>query len=510
MTTKPQQKLGQELKQKNWRSNLERNRLTLTSTRKNWYTGLHPAMCPGFNGDTYSLEQPNFKTSTRQSVLDYFNNGWTLTESLFSSLNCDEAFYRPPYHGLRHPLIFYYVHPATLFINKLHLSKLIDSQINPFFENLFKTGVDEMSWDDMSKNEIEWPTIEDCRAYRQDAYNVIKSVIETHNDLADPSTLDMSHPLWALLMAMEHERIHLETSSVLIRELPLNLVSPPEYWPPLAPETLHAQTDEHQIQNKLIRVNETPVNLGKANDFPTFGWDNEYGHESLKVTGFQVSQFLVSNKEFLSFVSDGAYLDDRYWSEEGNKWRIYANTKFPTFWVKDDTQTNKFKLRTCFALIDMPWNWACIVNFHEAKAFCAWKSIKENRPYYLISESQHQVLKNLCQAPNNYNSRLKYASESAVNAHPYQISDTDFIYDISGNVWQWSEDTFRPLPGFEVHHLYDDFSTPCFDGKHQMILGGSFISSGDEASNYARFHFRPHFFQHCGFRLVSNEDKNQS
>ena len=31
-----------------------------------------------------------------------------------------------------------------------------------------------------------------------------------------------------------------------------------------------------------------------------------------------------------------------------------------------------------------------------------------------------------------------------------------------------------------------------------MILGGSYMSTGDEASVFARFHFRPHFFQHAG------------
>ena len=50
-----------------------------------------------------------------------------------------------------------------------------------------------------------------------------------------------------------------------------------------------------------------------------------------------------------------------------------------------------------------------------------------------------------------------------------------------------------------------DFSTPCFDGKHSMIVGGSFMSTGDEASVFARFHFRPHFLQHSGFRLVSSD-----
>jgi len=38
-----------------------------------------------------------------------------------------------------------------------------------------------------------------------------------------------------------------------------------------------------------------------------------------------------------------------------------------------------------------------------------------------------------------------------------------------------------------------------------MIVGGSFISTGDEASVFARFHFRPHFLQHSGFRLVLSD-----
>ena len=71
-----------------------------------------------------------------------------------------------------------------------------------------------------------------------------------------------------------------------------------------------------------------------------------------------------------------------------------------------------------------------------------------------------------------------------------------------GNVWQWCEDSFHPLSNFKIHPYYTDFSTPCFDGEHQMILGGSFVSTGDEASIWARFHFRPHFFQNAGFRVV--------
>ena len=34
------------------------------------------------------------------------------------------------------------------------------------------------------------------------------------------------------------------------------------------------------------------------------------------------------------------------------------------------------------------------------------------------------------------------------------------------------------------------------------MKGGSWASTGDEASRFSRFAFRRHFFQHLGFRMV--------
>ena len=70
---------------------------------------------------------------------------------------------------------------------------------------------------------------------------------------------------------------------------------------------------------------------------------------------------------------------------------------------------------------------------------------------------------------------------------------------------RYCEDWFAALPGFNVHHLYDDFSAPCMDGQHSLILGGSFASTGNEASAFSRFHFRSHFHNLIGFRVVEGE-----
>jgi hypothetical protein len=43
---------------------------------------------------------------------------------------------------------------------------------------LFETGVDEMSWDDLSQARTDWPTIRDCHAYRKTAYDVVLKLLQ--------------------------------------------------------------------------------------------------------------------------------------------------------------------------------------------------------------------------------------------------------------------------------------------------------------------------------------------
>ena len=54
----------------------------------------------------------------RQEIKAYFLDSFNTYESLFSCLANDDVFYQRP-EKLRHPLIFYFGHTATFFINKL-------------------------------------------------------------------------------------------------------------------------------------------------------------------------------------------------------------------------------------------------------------------------------------------------------------------------------------------------------------------------------------------------------
>jgi 5-histidylcysteine sulfoxide synthase/putative 4-mercaptohistidine N1-methyltranferase len=436
--------------------------------------------------------------------LNYFDNSWTLTEVLFSGLQCEEAFTRAPTHQLRHPLIFYYGHPAVLYVNKLRVAGLLTEPVDTYFENLLEMGVDEMSWDDMSKNEMTWPKVEEVTEYRRVVYNLIKNLI-----LNDPRLDPVKFPIsqasasWALVMGFEHERIHLETSSVLMRELPLKFLKKPSEWPAVSGENF-----EIPLTPDLLRIERSDVEIGKPKDHPSFGWDNEYGLRKQDVASFEVGRALVTNKEFLQFVRDGGYVQERLWSPEGWRWRSFRNTKHPAFWVSQGPSgLHQYNLRTIFEIVDFKPSWPAIVNHHEATAYCEWKTAKAASaiPYRLISEAEHHKLRDFAAnsgpspGPSDWNVNLRHGSEGPA----YQFAQNG-VYDVYGNAWQWCEDEFNPLAGFQTHPHYEDFSTPCFDGKHHMIMGGSFVSTGGEAERFARFHFRPHFFQHAGFRIARN------
>ncbi|MBV5279525.1 MAG: 5-histidylcysteine sulfoxide synthase [Campylobacteraceae bacterium] len=432
----------------------------------------------------------------RSEIRSYFLKTYALYEKLFETLKDDESYYLSA-DALRHPLVFYFGHTATFFINKLVLAKLIDKRINPTFESIFAIGVDEMSWDDLNQSHYTWPKISEIRAYRDAVKEKILFLIDT---LPLSMPIVWESPFWAIMMGIEHERIHLETSSVLIRQLPLSRVVSDNFWK-VCP------IDTPLVQNELLHVKGTTVKLGKSKDDALYGWDNEYGLHVKEVKDFKASKYLVSNAEFLEFVKEGGYTKEEFWNEEGWKWRVYKEAQMPLFWLVKEGQ---YFLRTMCDEREMPWSWPVEVNYLEAKAFCNWKSCQSGKSIRMPSEEEWYVLRDLHvkvdepfwdKAPANIN--LEYFA-SSVPVDTFKFGE---FYDIIGNVWQWSETPMNGFDGFKVHPLYDDFSVPTFDDRHNLIKGGSWISTGNEIIRDSRYAFRRHFYQHAGFRYVESDAK---
>ena len=245
--------------------------------------------------------------------------------------------------------------------------------------------------------------------------------------------------------------------------------------------------------------------LGKARDHALYGWDNEFGRQENEVWNFAASRCLVSNQEYFAFVEDRGYEQDDLWTQEGRKWVSYSKARHPLFWI--DTPTG-YRFRTMARIIDMPWDWPVEVNYLEAKAFCNWLARKMGTPIRLPTEAEWYRLRDLHdipdqpywqQAPGNINLE-HWASSSPVNCFSFGE-----FFDIIGNVWQWTETPITGFEGLQIHPFYDDFSTPTFNTQHNLIKGGSWISTGNEATRDSRYAFRRHFYQHAGLRYVQSD-----
>jgi 5-histidylcysteine sulfoxide synthase/putative 4-mercaptohistidine N1-methyltranferase len=432
----------------------------------------------------------------RAEIRDYFHKTCNIEEQLYDTLASDDAFYLRA-EPLRHPLIFYLGHTAAFYINKLIVANIIEQRINPRFESMFAIGVDEMSWDDLNDANYDWPTVAEVKAYRDEVRARVDRVIET---LPLTLPIDWDNPFWAVMMGIEHQRIHLETSSVIIRRLPLDQVRQLSLWE-ICPQSGDAP------QNELLPVAGGKVVLGKSKDHPLYGWDNEFGQHKFGVEDFSASKYLTSNQEYHEFVEADGYTKPQYWTDEGQRWLEFSRAKHPLFWIREG---DRYHLRTMTQEIDMPWDWPVEVNYLEAKAFCNWKGEQTDQPIRLPTEDEWYRLHDLHQIPDQ-----PYWDQAPGNinleywASPCPVSRFAFgdFFDLIGNVWQWTETPITGFTGFEVHPYYDDFSSPTFDTQHNLIKGGSWISTGNEATRDSRYAFRRHFFQHAGFRYVAAEQK---
>jgi len=132
----------------------------------------------------------------------------------------------------------------------------------------------------------------------------------------------------------------------------------------------------------------------------------------------------------------------------------------------------------------------------------------------LPSEAEYELVyqhSNLKDVPALHESRANINFYHYASSCPIDEFSFNGMYDVIGNVWQWSRTPIRGFKGFQVHEAYDDFSIPTFDDKHALILGSSWASSGNLIMKHSRYAFRKHFFQNAGFRyVITKNTENKS
>ena len=146
---------------------------------------------------------------------------------------------------------------------------MIKERVNSHYEMMFAVGVDEMDWDDLNECHYDWPSVAETKVYRDQVKRVILDVIES---VSTKEINNWHNDLWVLILGIEHERIHLETSAVIMRRVPLEFVRNVEEFV----ECPSRQESLSKIPiNSMINVEPWAGKWERTIEgAKTYGWDN--------------------------------------------------------------------------------------------------------------------------------------------------------------------------------------------------------------------------------------------
>lgn len=433
----------------------------------------------------------------RQPLLERVSDARRRSDELFNMVRADSIYERPIPE--RHRIIFYLGHLEAFDWNLLHENVFGLASFHPEFDKLFAFGIDPVGGGLPSDQPSEWPSLESVKDY----VNRIRTALD--EKLADGILDSSAHrrdgfPLDTLLnVAIEHRLMHVETLAYMLHQLPVDRKIRPADPPNLiAPPVIH----------RMVPIPAGVATLGLSRVDSTFGWDNEYEAHTAQVPAFQIDQHMVTNHQFLEFISAGGYDTRSFWNDDDWNWKTAKGIRHPVFWK---AANNKWLYRTMFDEVPLPVDWPVYVSHAEASAYARWtgKQLPTEEEWHRAAYGSADGTErqypwgNEPPKSNLGNFDLDRWDPAPVNAFP-QGQSAFGVQGMVGNGWEWTSSVFAPFPGFEPFPFYRGYSADFFDGKHFVMKGGSPRTAACMLRPTFRNWFQAHYqYVYAGFRCVS-------
>ncbi|HXI01249.1 MAG TPA: ergothioneine biosynthesis protein EgtB [Sphingobacteriaceae bacterium] len=345
----------------------------------------------------------------------------------------------PPKWHLGHTTWFF----ETFFLKPyIKGYKEFDPDYNYVFNSYYETlGTRVIRTD---RGNLSRPAVEDVYRYREYVDKAMEAALN-HELTIEQSEL--------LVMGLNHEQQHQE---LLYTDIKYILGHNPLF--PAYSEIKHDEPDNTSSQ--FITIPSGNYQIGFHGQ--GFCFDNELNAHTVYLNEFEIRKGLVTNAEYMEFISEGGYTNFRYWHSEAWDWVKTNHVQAPLYWHLIDGQWHNYTFNGLQPV--NPDLALCHISYYEACAFAEWTGMR------LPTEFEWEI-----------------ASE--------QLN--------WGTRWEWTNSAYLAYPGYKKA----EGALGEYNGKfmvNQMVLRGasSVTSPGHSRKTYRNF-FHPYLrWQFTGIRLV--------
>lgn len=297
-----------------------------------------------------------------------------------------------------------------------------------------------------------------------------------------------------------------------------------------------------------------------------FGWDNEKPQRRARVGGFQAKARPITNEEYANYMyeneiqkmptswstkavncyqnGNGNGHGNGHSNSNGNgngngngnsnghtNGNGHANGNgngqaAPKGFLADKA------VRTVFGLVPLvkALDWPVFASYDELAGCASWMggripTFEETKSIYTHAARRREALKKLAgtfpavnghlsnngveETPPDENLFIDLAGANVgfQNWHPVPVTahgGTLAGQAQAGGVWEWTSSPLRPHQGFEPMSLYPNYTSDFFDGKHNIILGGSWATHPRIAGrkSFVNWYQRNYPYAWAGARLI--------
>jgi ergothioneine biosynthesis protein EgtB len=221
-----------------------------------------------------------------------------------------------------------------------------------------------------------------------------------------------------------------------------------------------------------------------------FAYDCEQPRHQVLIHPFRLRNSPVTNDEWLEFMTDGGYERPELWLSDGWDWCQREAWRMPLYWQHQEENWQILTLHGPAPLC--PEAPVCHISYYEADAFARWAGFR------LPTEFEWEYAVQQCD---------RYGHFSEANYwQPRVAPKQDGLSQMYGDVWEWTQSSFSPYPGFRPPGGALAEYNGKFMANQYVLRGGSCVTPRQQVRPSYRNFFYPHQrWQFSGLRLATTE-----